>query len=70
MSLIRQVRNGKENNSQFYARMRGSGPFADLIARRFEVAIRKYGLDRQPVELDVTKFRKVHNGCVQPSLFD
>ena len=70
MSLIRQVRNGKENNSQFYERMRGTGPFADLIARRFEIAIRKYGLDRQPVELDVTKFRKVHNGRVQPSLFD
>jgi len=45
MSLIRQSREGRENDPRFGSRMRGSGPCADLIARRFTVAARRTGLD-------------------------
>src|SRR5579872_2820691 len=35
MSLIRQSRGGKENQSGFGTRMRGTGEYAELIAQRF-----------------------------------
>jgi DNA repair photolyase len=57
MSLIRQSREGRENDPRFGSRMRGSGPYADLIARRFAVAARRCGLagDGWPA-LDCTQF--------------
>ena len=70
MSLIRQVRGGKESSSDFFERMRGTGLIADLIQKRFMIAIRNLGLDRAPVELDVSQFRKTVSGTVQATLFD
>ena len=49
LSLIRQVRDGRLNDPGFGSRMRGAGPLALLIARRFEVAAGRLGLlARQP----------------------
>ena len=44
MSLIRQSRGGKEYESQFGTRMRGTGEFAELIAQRFALACKRHGL--------------------------
>ena len=41
MSLMSQSCGGKDYDAQFGVRMRGTGPFADLLHRRFEVATRK-----------------------------
>ena len=58
MSLVRQSREGRENDPRFGSRMRGSGPYADLIARRFEVAARRCGLGGEDwPALDCTQFR-------------
>ncbi len=70
MSMIKQVRGGKENSVDFFERMRGTGPVADLIQRRFQIAIKKYGLDERPIELDVSQFRNSSDDKVQVSLFD
>lgn len=70
MSLVRQVRGGANNNSEFFERMRGTGPIAELIHKRFMVAIRKFHLDSPPVELEVALFRDPDCGSVQLSLFD
>jgi DNA repair photolyase len=43
MSLINQARGGKDYDSQFGVRMRGTGPYADLLRARFDVAARKLG---------------------------
>src|SRR5258708_16830572 len=43
MSLINQARGGKDYDSQFGVRMRGTGPYAELLRARFEVAVRKLG---------------------------
>jgi DNA repair photolyase len=43
MSLIQQMRGGRDNDPRFGKRMRGEGPFAELIARRFKVAARRLG---------------------------
>lgn len=45
MSLVNQMRGGRDNDPRFGARMRGEGPFADLIHARFRAACRKHGLN-------------------------
>src|ERR1700726_1018135 len=59
MSLINQSRGGKDYDSQFGTRMVGTGPYAELLRTRFELARRKCGFDsaRDRHELDVTLFR-------------
>jgi len=57
LEAIRGMRQGKLNDTEFGTRMKGSGPFAELIARRFELAKRKHGLNRILPELDRTKFQ-------------
>ncbi len=46
MSLIRQMRGGRENDPGFGSRMRGDGAYAQLIAHRFQVACRRLDLNR------------------------
>lgn len=46
-SLLRQARGGELNDSRFGSRMRGSGPIAELLARRFAAASRRHGFTRQ-----------------------
>src|SRR3546814_10473634 len=55
MRLVRQMRGGKDYDAQFGRRMRGEGPFADLIAARFANAHRRLGFGRMPA-LDTTQF--------------
>ncbi len=45
-SLIRQCRGGRDNDSRFGHRMRGQGPFADLLAQRFRIACKRLGLNQ------------------------
>jgi DNA repair photolyase len=59
MSLVQDVRGGRDNDPNFGSRMRGTGPVAQLIRNRFQIARRRLGLDglgggRQ---LDTTLFR-------------
>jgi DNA repair photolyase len=57
MSLIRQMRGGKDYDSQWHTRMKGTGPYAEMIARRFHMAIKRLGLNRERAPLSVDKFR-------------
>ena len=45
MSLVNQTQGGKDYDSAFGRRMRGTGPYADLLRTRFDLAKRKLGLD-------------------------
>lgn len=47
LSLIRQTRGGALYDSRFGQRQTGSGPYAELMARRFAVAMRRLGLERR-----------------------
>jgi len=47
ISIVRQSRGGRENDPNFGSRMTGSGNFAELIAQRFELACRRFGLNRE-----------------------
>ncbi len=57
LSLIRQTRGGRANDPRFGHRMRGDGPLADLVARRFALACARLGLDRGRTPLDLSQFR-------------
>jgi len=58
MSLIRQMRGGKDYDSAWHTRMRGAGPYAELIARRFRLAVNRLALDREAQPLVLNKFRR------------
>lgn len=45
MARLREMHGGKDYSADWGRRMRGEGPYAQLIARRFDVATRKLGLD-------------------------
>jgi DNA repair photolyase len=45
LSLIRQSRGGKLNNSEFGKRFLGAGPYVDMLQQRFEIACKKHGLN-------------------------
>ena len=57
LNLLRDSRSGRLNDPRFGHRMRGEGPYAELLSARFEAACRRLGLDgkRQP-GLDTTSF--------------
>jgi len=68
MSLVQQLRGGRDNDPRFGTRMTGTGTFAELIGKRFELACRKYGLngdDRGQAPrraLDCSRFRRPDAG--------
>ena len=68
MSLVRQMRGGRDYDSAFGSRMRGQGPFADLIAARFARAHRRLGYGRLP-ELDCSRFVPPRPDSPQGDLF-
>ncbi|MDH2435847.1 PA0069 family radical SAM protein [Pokkaliibacter sp. MBI-7] len=57
MSLVRQTRDGKDYDPSFGTRMRGTGQFADLIAQRFRLACKRYGLNQRRLPLDCSRFQ-------------
>jgi DNA repair photolyase len=62
ISIVRQMRGGKDNDPRFGSRMTGVGNFAELIEKRFDIACRRLGLNghgapRQRAELDCSRFR-------------
>lgn len=57
MSLINQSRGGKDNDPNFGSRMRGTGLFAELIAKRFRVATERIGFNEsREIGLDASRF--------------
>ena len=56
MSLVRSMRDGKDYDAQWGKRMKGAGPYAWQIGRRFEIAARKLGLNMQRTALRTDLF--------------
>ncbi|MDP1026217.1 PA0069 family radical SAM protein [Sphingomonas sp. KR1UV-12] len=57
MAMIQSIRGGRDNDPGFHTRMKGSGPWADLLRTRFHIACRKHGLNRERVTLRCDLFR-------------
>ncbi|TIM04343.1 MAG: PA0069 family radical SAM protein [Mesorhizobium sp.] len=56
MSLIRSMRDGKDYDSEWGKRMKGSGPYAWQIGRRFEIAAKRLGLNAERRSLRTDQF--------------
>jgi DNA repair photolyase len=57
MATIRSIRGGRDNDPDFFTRMKGHGPWAELLRTRFQIACRKYGLNRERMVLRTDLFR-------------
>lgn len=57
MATIHSLRDGRDNDPGFFTRMRGSGPWADLLRTRFKIACRKHGFDGERIALRTDLFR-------------
>jgi DNA repair photolyase len=70
MSLINQASGGKDYDSAFGTRMRGTGPYAELLRTRFALAKRKLGFAGadERYELNTTLFRAPRADSPQLSL--
>ncbi len=69
MSLVRSMRDGKDYDAEWGKRMRGTGPYAWQIGRRFEIAARKLGFNTQRQRLRTDLFEPIQKGGKQLSLF-
>ena len=57
MSLVRQMRGGKDYDPDWGSRMKGQGPIADILAQRFKAARRRFGLEGRLPDLDLAAFQ-------------
>ena len=55
-TMIRDLRGGKDYDSQWGVRMKGTGPLAWMIGRRFEIACGKLGLNKKHARLTTEHF--------------
>ncbi len=69
LSLVRQTRGGKLYDPRFGIRQTGSGGYAELLRRRFEIAARRHRLDRPLPRLDCTRFTPPARADGQLALF-
>lgn len=69
LSLLRSMRDGKDYDAEWGKRMRGTGPYAMQIRRRFELATRRLGLNRERKILRTDLFRAPKGAGVQLALF-
>jgi DNA repair photolyase len=69
MSIVRQMRGGRRNDPAFHSRMRGQGPWADLISTRLAIAMRKAGLDKAKIKLRTDLFQRPLISDCQLELF-
>jgi DNA repair photolyase len=68
--LIRDMRGGKDYDSKWFARQKGSGPYAWMIGRRFEIGCEKLGMNENRASLTTEHFRHPKPDSAQLSLFD
>ncbi len=57
MSLVRQTHGGRDYDSTWGVRMKGTGAFAELISRRFRLACKRLGLNERDWTFDTGLFR-------------
>jgi DNA repair photolyase len=69
LSLVRQMRGGRTYDSQWGKRMKGEGPIAVLMSRRFAAAKARYGLAAKLPPMDLTQFRIPPKAGGQMDLF-
>ena len=62
MGIVRSIRGGKDNDPDFFTRMKPSGIWADLFRARFKLACKRAGIGKTRLELDCSQFRQPEVG--------
>lgn len=62
MGIVQSVRSGKDNDPNFFTRMKPLGTWADLFRTRFRLACKRHGLNRTQPVLDCSQFVKPEAG--------
>ena len=70
MTRVRDTRGGKDYDSRFGVRLRGTGAFAEMIAQRFALACRRLGLKPRDYSLNCESFRVTPRSGDQLGLFE
>ncbi len=60
VSLMQSMREGKDYEAEWGRRMAGSGPYAWMVGRRFEMAARRLGYQESRRTLRTDLFRRPH----------
>ena len=69
LALLRETHGGKLYDPAFGKRIKGEGVYAQLLARRFELARKRLGLDGPEWDLDTSQFEKPRPHGDQLALF-
>ncbi len=62
MSIVRSIRNGRDNDPDFFTRFQPTGVWADLLRSRFRIACKRAGVGKSRFELDCSRFRRPEAG--------
>ncbi len=62
MSIVREMRGGRDNDPNFHTRMKPRGVWADLLRTRFRVACKKAGVGKASFDLDCSRFQPPETG--------
>jgi len=68
MATIQSLRGDRDNDPNFFTRMHGQGPWAELLRTRFTIACRRHGLGGERIRLRTDLFRRPAGA--QGELFD
>ncbi len=68
MGHLRAMHGGKEYDAEWHRRMRGEGPYAEMVAKRFAIAVKRLGLDGKTAPLRCDLFRPPARDSRQLSL--
>jgi DNA repair photolyase len=56
--IVQSIRGGRDNDPDFFTRMKPKGVWADLFRARFRLACKRAGLGKPKFDLDCTQFRR------------
>lgn len=69
MNVLRAMRGGRDYDAKWGQRMRGSGPYAWQIGRRFQLAAKRLGFNARRLKLDTAQFSPPSADTEQLALF-
>jgi DNA repair photolyase len=69
LARLREMHGGKLYDARWHARMRGEGPYAEMISQRFRVAVKRLGLSTNATPICCDLFRAPLVDSAQMSLF-
>lgn len=69
LQLLRETRGGQLYDPTWNKRMTGEGPYAQLLKQRFDLAVRRLGLNRRDWDLDISRFEAPAKDQRQGTLF-